>query len=141
MPKKYPALVLKNYLINSCVNFLDVPLPAQIARSRNRFLKALSPRAEEFETERMKLINQYAEKGTDEKPLVMPNGNYKIKDQAAFDAAWKTLKEETATFDVLPSNMADFHVVKGIMLGLDTPMNVGETHDYEELCIAFEKLA
>lgn len=143
------SLTFKNYHIYSgnfmkkppIVEILNVPLHGQQARSRNRIIKIFDERSAEVEASRMDLIKKFGKLDKNKEPELDPKTkSYILADEDGFKKEFGTLLEESCTFDVLPSNRADFQVVKELVLNCKVDFDINGTTVYEEICTIFESL-
>lgn len=138
-------LVLKNYLLEPLVRFLNrQELKTKISRARMRIIDILIERGNSNEKLRLELLDKYAKKGEDGKPLnengkpVFENGN---EDKA--NEEWRVFLIEDTIFDVLPSNEADFDMVRGILENTEEKLSdktVPTYRDFEKVLEAFKSI-
>lgn len=130
--------VLKNYLVNSIVELLSVPLPAALARTRNRFILLFGPQVKQIEETRMKLLKEFGDLDAEGNLVQGDDGNYKMKDRPAFTAAYETVMEANFALEVRGEQLVDFNTAFQILETLDTKLNVAQTSAYDEIMQAFE---
>lgn len=135
-------LILKNYMINTLIELLSVPLAGQTARSRNRFILGLTDITHELEAERQTLLKKYGDLTPEgELQIDEKTGNYKLKDAEAFDAAFKELTERTFEMPCIAEKVVDFQAMHRTLETLETPMSVATTTVYEKIMQAFDTWA
>ena len=117
-------------------------LHSQEARSRNRILKIVIEGEKEVEEQRMELIKTHSKLDKDKNPIYNEaEKRFEIKDIEKFNTDFLTLMKEDYIFDVLPSTVQDFKVVKELFVDkFKSDLSVEDTVAYEELCQAFENI-
>jgi hypothetical protein len=147
--KKYTLLKIGDWLANVIIapgseNERKYPLAlhGSEARARNKVRKIILERADQVEDERIALVEKYAKKGEDGKAVLDPKTDrYEIEDRENFNKEFLELMSETTSFDILPSNRAEFMIVKDIFINrMKSEMTVDDTNVYEEVCQAFEAI-
>lgn len=135
-------LTFKNYMINTLVDLLNIPVAGQVARSRNRFIVKLSDPMKAAEDKRMALLEQYAEKKDGKIFLDDKTNQYNLgENKEVFEAAFKELSDSTFEIPVVGEFVVDVQRVHTMLNTLDTPMSVATTHNYEEIMQVFEAYA
>lgn len=139
MSMNHGVLVLKNYMLNTLVQLLNVPVAGQAARARNRFLQALKGAADELEAKRMELLKKYGDLKDGE--LQIENGHYKLTDKEAFDKEFADLQEGTLALQCKAEQLIDFQAVHRILNTLETKLTVDQTTVYDAICNSFDEWA
>jgi DNA gyrase/topoisomerase IV subunit A len=115
---------------------VEAMLHGQECRSRNKIIKILKTKLDEFDKERMSLLEKYGEKDADGKRKIDETGkNYILADQEGFNKEYEELLSNSdVILDILPSNKADFGIVKAIILNLKRDFNYADGEIYTTLC-------
>ena len=118
---------------------MDALLHGQELRSRAKMIPVLNERLASIEPDRLEIIKKYAELDKKTKEPVLEGNNYKLKDPAGFEKEYhELLNKTTFTFDVLPSNSADWNSLKSIMLNLNKDFNYNDGITYTNICDKLE---
>ena len=88
--------MLKNKHIGLVAGLLDTPLKGADRRNRDQAVESFRSGMEKMETERIKLIEEHAEKDAKGKSKVK-DGRYIIKDQDKFDKEYSSYLDEEIT--------------------------------------------
>lgn len=129
------SIKLKNSQLKGLILFLNIPLHSQKARARNIIYKLVNPFTEEYETERMKLIEKYGSKNKkgELEFIDEEKTEYKIVDKEKFEKSFEKLKNVEIVFDVLPSNKEAWKIVKQIVEDTKVELDITLTDFWEEL--------
>lgn len=141
MALNHNALILKNYMVNTLVELLGIPLQANLARARNRFIVLFNNTVNEINAERMVILKKYGELDEAGELKVGTDGHYILKDKAAFDKEFEELTTRAVAIPCVGEMLTDFHMVKNILDTLETKLTVAETTVYDEIMKAFEEWA
>lgn len=139
MSMQHGKLVLKNYMLNTLIELLNVPVAGQVARARNRFILRLNDQAHNLEERRMKLIKEFGviDEVTKE-PKIKPSGEYELKDAPAFEAAFKAQSDESYELPCVAEQLVDFQTVHSMLENSTVPLSIAQTTIYDEVLQAFE---
>jgi len=136
------SIELANYQIKDILDRLNVPLHSEKARARNRIVEILGPIANATEKERLALVDKYAEKDENNKPVIVMGefgkDHYKLTDDAAFQKEWQEVQAVKNTFDILPSNRMAWIVVREMWEKTTREMDINETILWEEIINALK---
>lgn len=144
--EKETAVRLKNYHLPKLVEWLNIPLHGQDARVRNRFLKVISPRYNEVDAERVKLLRDLSEKDEKGEPKTIEGGrafDLTPENREKFAEQMSEINSEEFVIDVLESNRKDLKAVRQLLLGAISErfeFDIRETDLLDEICQAFEKI-
>lgn len=129
------SITLKNSQIKILSAFIDIPLHSLKARSRNIIYKLINPALQEYETERMKLVQKYGSKNKDGELEFIDEEKtqFKIEDTEKFEKAFTKLRDIEIVFDILPSNKEAWKVTKQIVEETKAEFTVADTIVWEEL--------
>jgi DNA-binding transcriptional regulator YhcF (GntR family) len=135
----HPSLLLKNYMVNTLLELLNVPVPAAVARARNRFILLFNKVAKEIENERQTLLKKYGELDAQGNLQIdTATGHYKMKDVAAFEKEFDEMTSRTLAIPCIAEAKVDFIMVKQVLDQLETRLTVAQTTVYNEIMEAFE---
>ena len=138
----YEEIIFLFYLL------IESLLYGQESRSRNKIVNLLKERVEEFEKERMSILEKYSEKDKEGKlktEKFIQQGEEKkrfvLTDQEKFNKEFQELVNTSkSVFDVLPSNRSDFLTVKNIVLNSNKKLNYEDSEIYDRICTKLEKI-
>ena len=138
----YEEIIFLFYLL------VESLLYGQESRSRNKIVNLLKERVEEFEKERMSILEKYSEKDKEGKlktEKFIQQGEEKkrfvLADQEKFNKEFQELVNTSkSVFDVLPSNRSDFLTVKNIVLNSNKKLNYADGEIYDRICAKLEKI-
>lgn len=140
MTKDYGTIEFKNYQIGPLLEFMNISLPNQAARARNRMIIFFGEPMKKVEEARQALLTKYCQLDEKKERVIGENGLYKLTDQAGFDKEYEELTHTIASFPITPSNKMDVDMVKDLILNLETKLSVKDTTVYNEICEVFEKI-
>lgn len=132
------ALTLKNYMLNTLLELLSIPLAGKLARSRNKFVLLFTSRTKMLEEKRIELLKSFGELTPEGELQIGEDGHYKLKDKAGFETAFKNLTDEQFEMPCVAESVIDFRNMHQVLDTLETPMTVATTTVYEEIMTAFE---
>lgn len=137
---QYKPLILKNYMANTIVELVGIPLPAPLARARNKFILLFQDTMTAIENERQALLKKHGDLDENGNLQIDPTtGNYKLKDAEAFA---KDFEEMTMRTLAIPCNgdelRGTFLAVKQVLSTLETKLSVSEAKVYDDIMEAFE---
>lgn len=138
MDNNKTVLKLKNYQIRVLLEILSVPMHGVIARARNKVVSVIGKKAEEVESERIKLIEKYSKKGTDGKSEVA-EGHYVMENLESFQKEYIEVLGVETEFDITET-LPEFRVIREEVNNSRKEFDVQETVIYEEICEAFKKI-
>lgn len=148
--KKYALLKIADWLANIIRNpgsetesKIPLALHGPEARARNNIRKVILERASATEDQRMEIVKKYVEKDkeTGEPKLNPTTGRFDLLEPAKFNDEFMTLMMEQTSFDILPSNVGDWAIVKELMTTrFKSELTVEDTTVYEDVCQAFEAI-
>ena len=142
MTLHHPTLLLKNYMVNTLLELLNIPLPANVARARNRFLLLFKSAATEIEAERQALLKKWGDLDAEGKLQIdQATGHYKMKDLAAFTKEFEEMTTRTRAIPCIANAYTDFLQIKNVLDTLETRLTVEQTTVYNEIMEAFEEWA
>lgn len=133
------VLKLKNSLLDSLLDFLSTPVPAQTARPRNQFILLFKEQVHKKEDLRMKLIEEYGEHEADGTLKIGRDGHYVIKDQKTFDAKYQEIADTVFEMPCRGEELTMFNVAFSILATLNRELTVEQTRDYDLIMKAFEE--
>lgn len=127
---------------------VEVMLHGQESRSRNKIVNLLKERIDEFEKERMPLLDKFSEKDKEGKPKTekfnqdgMEGERFILANPDEFNKEFQELVNTSKfIFDILPSNSRDFATTKNILLNLQRNMNYQDGEIYASICEKLEKV-
>ena len=133
-------MIIKNSDIQSLVNFLvNEKLSGKTSRMRTRFVNLLNERLKEIEEFRLEIVEKYAEKDDEGKPITNDN-KYKIVDMEAFNKDYDELMNEEFIIDETHSKKDMLLSVKRILESTEMEFSGQEAFLYDKWCEAFENL-
>lgn len=136
---KVGSFQLPNKMLKFFNHMIDVPLHSEQAVARNRISKLIKEKYDEFETDRLDLVEKYAKRDDkNEKMLDEEGTNFLINDQGSFDREWELLRSQVATFDVLPSNRQYWRTILDVVKNTKLEMDIELTDMWEELIEALK---
>lgn len=137
----HKPLILKNYMVNTLVELLGIPLSAQTARARNRFVLLFNDTANAIEAERQALLKEYGDLDEKGELQVGTNGRFKLKDEEGFAKAYEEMTQRTLAVPCNANQYTDFVQMKHVLDTLETRLTVAQTTIYDEIMTAFEEWA
>ena len=144
--ERLQGVVLQKKDIKPLIIWLDIPLHSEKAVARNRITKLLKTEFELFEADRLQALEKHKvmKDGKPELEMIMENGkeveSFKLKDPKKWSEEWKKMQEQTVTLDVLPSNRAQWRIVRDLLKGTKVEMDIEMTEWYEHILSAVEKV-
>lgn len=142
MALQHKPLILKNYMVNTLIELLGIPLQANVARSRNRFIMLFNETATHIESERQRLLQEYGVKDETTGDLkVGTDGHYEMTDKEAFTKAFEELTQRTLAVPCTGEQYVDFSRVRNILETLETRLTVAQTTIYDEIMNCFDDWA
>lgn len=141
MALNHKPLILKNYMVNTLVELLGIPLPANAARARNRFILLFNDTAKHVEDERQRLLDLYTEKDEKGERKVGTDGHFVLADEAAFQKEYEELTSRTLAVPCIGEQYTDFVSAMNILANLETRLTVAQTTIYDEIMKCFEEWA
>lgn len=131
---KVSSFQLKNKMLKFFNLLIDVPLHSEQAVARNRISKLIKEKFDEFEADRLDLIEKYAKRDDkNEKMLDEEGKNYILADIEGFDRDWELLRENVAVFDILPSNRQYWRTIRDVVKNTKVEMDIETTDTWEEI--------
>ncbi len=110
-------------------------------RSRNRIVNILNPKLDEFEKNRMELINRFGEKDESGKVKTNPETNsFVLSNEEGFSKEYKEMIDEKIVIDIFPSNREDLKVVKNLVLNTKKDFGYADGEIYDEVCRVLEEI-
>jgi len=137
----HKPLILKNYMVNTLVELLGIPLQANIARARNRFVVLFTDSAKRIEDERQALLKEYGDLDEHGELQITTEGRFKLKDEEGFTKAFEEMTQRTLAVPCVAQQYTDFVQVKHILETIETRLTVAQTTIYDEIMTAFEEWA
>lgn len=134
---EHGTLVLKNYMINTLIELLNLPLANQTARQRNKFILRLNKIAHELNDQRMVMLKKYGNLDEHGELKTVEGGKYDLKDYDAFEKEYQVLMQEDFKLHCEGEDIVTFSAVENILQSLPTQLNVAQTTVYGEICDAF----
>jgi len=158
------SLTLKNYFFLADPNDQSIEslqewlakqmLHGKISRARTRFIKLIIPQVKELEEERLKLLQEYAEKRkekdkdvivyfdkNDKKTTDANEGvKYVMKDMDRFVKEYGELVNEEFVIDVTPANQETIYGVRDLILNTESAFVGRMAMRYDEWCSCFEDI-
>ena len=140
---KLKALRIKNSHIEKIIDFLDVYMNNTEARLRNNFVKVLGKQLIFLGEERIKLLEEYAEKDKEGKPKksndgksydIIPENLEKVKVELT------TLYDDFLIIDILPSNEEEIKVATKAILQSTKTFDIADGAIYSAICETFEEI-
>lgn len=141
--KEVKLLTMKNGNIEKLVEFLDIPLHGIEARARNRFVTTLGKRLVYLGEERIRLLEEHAEKDKDDKPKMIDGGKkYDITPENLVKVTEELniIYNEDFIIDILPSNSGDIKIVTKTILETTKTFDLADGATYDALAKAFEDI-
>ena len=139
MAKDYGTLEITKGQLKFISQNLGRPLPAQLARVRNRLFHIITPEIEKLNSEIMPILAKYMKKGEDGKAIHDEMGNPVYENEAELQKEWDKCLDGNVSFPIHASQLVEFQALKKIFLeSFDEKLNVQETRIYEELCTVLE---
>lgn len=130
---KASSFTLANWKMKVIIEtWLNTPLHSEKAIARNRVVKMMTEKFEDFEKDRLALVEQHGKRDED-KNLIIKDGSYVMIDEEAFQKEWALLKDTEAIFDILPSTRPYWKTVRDIIKDSKVEMDIEATDIYEEL--------
>lgn len=148
----------KSYLIGLASWLAEQSLYGKDSRERSRFVALLSAEITAMEKERIEILEKFADKDEDGKPMkAVDNGqeHYVIADEKKADlqAEYQGLLDENFVLDIGEGHKSKIKAVRDILLNTDykfgpretdSPMEaqgrIRQSNDYEKWCESFEVL-
>lgn len=125
--------------------WLNVPLHGEDVRARHRFLKMVQSQLNDMETERVALIEKYANKDQDGKLILEKNaqgiGEYKFTEErrALFDEESFALLNKETKYDIEKEEKKFIRVVKDILTNkLQKGLSIDEGEIYDSVLMEFD---
>ncbi len=145
MSKEKQKIEIQFGLLKQILEWLDIPLHGQEARDRNAVFKIIKEKFDEYEKERMVIIEKYCKREKDGslKMVVDPfsgGKKYDIENMESFEKDFRELSESVAIFDVLPSTKNGWVVVKKIFADTKKAMDIETTTFWEKILLALENI-
>lgn len=136
---KVSSFQLKNKMLKFFNHLIDVPLHSEQAVARNRISKLVKEKFDEFEADRLDLIEKYAKRDDNKEKMLDAEGvNFLLEDQAGFERDWEILRNNVALFDVLPSNRQYWRSIRDVVKNTKLEMDIELTDMWEELIEALK---
>lgn len=142
--KAIKTLELPRYTLSLLYTLLNVPLHGPQLRARNHFAKTVRSQLEVMEEDRIKMLENYADKDKRTKEPLKKEGDqeYQIsaenlsKYQKEFD---KYMKEKWI-IDLLPSVKPDVVLIRPLILETRQALGTVDGYAYEDIATAFEAM-
>ena len=130
----------------------ELLLRGKECRARNKIVDMIRKKISDFEQERMKLVNKYAEKD-EQNNLIIKTDKIVVdgkereqqhyvfvgENRDNFNKEFQELESNTKfIFDILPSDKEDWEIVKNLILNLQKDFDYWEGTIYNEICKKFE---
>lgn len=111
------------------------------AIARNKIVKLIDEKLNEFEENRLALVKDYAKKDAKGELMMTEDGeNYEMNDLKGFIEAFSIVKDGPVIFDLLPSNRNEWRTVRDIIKKTDIEMDVLTTEFWEQVTGAMENI-
>lgn len=138
---KVSSFQLKNKMLKFFNHLIDVPLHSEQAVARNRISKLVKEKFDEFEADRLDLIEKYAKRDDKKEKMLDEKGeNFLLEDQEAFERDWEILRSQEAVFDVLPSNRQYWRTIRDVVKNTKLEMDIELTDMWEDLLEALKSI-
>lgn len=139
--EKVNSFSIQNIKLKPLYVWLSIPQHSERAIARNRVVALIKEKMQEFENDRLQLIEEHVKLDDKNERMTTEDGSeFLMKDDAAFDAAWEVLKKQHVTFDILPSNREHWRIAREIVKGTNDEMDIATTDFYEEILTALENI-
>jgi hypothetical protein len=136
------SIVFKNSHLALMAAMLDVKLSGKESRKRNKFVNILNAKRDEFEKERVAIMEALAKKDDKGFPVVdMATSRYVFSNENIKKANDEhiALLEEECIFDIPDSVKGSLGFVKGLIVSTEIKFNSEDGRLYDEICEIFEK--
>ena len=142
---KANTIVLKNDDLATFIAWLNIPLHSEKAIARNRIVELLKKEANNFNSDRLAMLEPFKELDADKKPIMVIDESdnkehFKLNDNAGWKATWEALLKKEVIFDVLPSNRTNWRIVRDIIANTKNEMDIETTEWYEGVLTALSKI-
>jgi hypothetical protein len=137
------SIEFKNIHIKHLIALMNVKLSGRKSRLRNKFLNIVNIKGAEIEKERIKIMEEMADKDENGKAIIdKATNNYKISEGVVKKAndLFTDLMNEKVIFDILPSNEDIFDQARDIILNSKLELDSSAGEMYDEICEIFEKV-
>jgi hypothetical protein len=135
---------INNFEVKEFVGFLvSLKLSGKESRMRTRFCRLLGEHIKQYEDERSLLIEQYAEKDSDGKPVIVDDGGrevYKITDSEAFNREFGILHREEFIIAHSEDRIEMLKAIKDIVLNVDMEFDGENAFIYDRWCEIVEEV-
>lgn len=139
--EKVNSFAIQNKNLKPLYVWLSVPQHSQRAIARNRITSLIKEKLEEFEADRLELVNQHVKLNDKNERETTADGKvFVMKDEDAFQAAWELLRSEYVTFDILPSNREYWRIAREIVKDTNEELDIASTNLYEEVLTGLENI-
>lgn len=139
--EKVSSFQVQNKVLKFMNALIDVPLHSEQAVARNRISKAIQEKFDEFEKDRLDLIEKYAKRDDNNEKMLDEEGkNYILENIEGFNRDWELLREQHAVFDVLPSNRQYWRTIRDVVKNTKLEMDIELTDMWEELLEALKTI-
>lgn len=139
--EKTTSFEVKGYHLKPLKLWLDIPMHREKAIARNKIVKLINEKLNEYEENRLLLVKEYAKKDAEGEAIMTEDGeNYEMDDLKGFVEAFGVIKNAPVIFDLLPSNRNEWRTIRDIIKKTDIEMDVITTEFWEEVTSAMEKI-
>lgn len=139
--KKADSFTVTNAMLKTFNLFLNIPLHSEKAVARNKVINIIKEKFEEFETNRLAIIDDHVKRDTKGEMVMNEEGtNFIMKNIMAFDDAYSNLCNLPVIFDVLPSNRPSWRIARDIIKSTKVEMDVEQTEHWEKIIEALDTI-